>query len=756
VDYQLRPSQAAVVGYTGGKMGVSAVPGSGKTFTLSVLAARLVAETVADDQEVLIVTLVNSAVDHFKSRISALVRRRGLLAGYGYRVRTLHGLAHDIVRERPGLVGLAEDFAIIDEREAQAVLDDAVDVWLRAHPKAVERWLDLELNDNQAFRVRATYWPALAREVALAFVKRAKDLQVVPEQLAVRLAELASRPSAPDLALARMGAEIYANYQRALAYRGVVDFDDLIRLALEALRRDPEYLARLQARWPYILEDEAQDSSAIQEEILRALAGPDGNWVRVGDTNQAIYETFTTADPELLRRFVGREQGVASLELPESGRSQPAIIDLANHLIDWVQMGHPREEVRGALARPHIQPTAPGDPQPNPPARPSAARLVDHDYRPARELEVVADSLAHWLREQSKRPEAERETCAVLAPRNERGFELIELLKARGLQHYVVELLRSTSATRQTARAVCDVLRALAEPDSARKLAGAFRVWRRDHQEEQGNRVEALARQITGLARVEDYLWPRLDRDWLSEAAGELPPEDVAWLADFRDRAAAWQRASALPVDQLVLTVAQDLFSEPGELALAHKLAGLLRSTANAHPSYRLPELVEELGIIARNERRFLGFDQADTGFTPPRGKVTVATMHKAKGLEWDRVYLMSVNNYSFPSGLSHDTYFEEKWFVRDRLNLRAEALTQLQSLVGAQDAGPRYVEGEATQQARLDYVAERLRLLYVGITRAKRELVITWNTGRRRGERLQPAAPLIALQTWWSERQKE
>jgi DNA helicase-2/ATP-dependent DNA helicase PcrA len=54
--------------------------------------------------------------------------------------------------------------------------------------------------------------------------------------------------------------------------------------------------------------------------------------------------------------------------------------------------------------------------------------------------------------------------------------------------------------------------------------------------------------------------------------------------------------------------------------------------------------------------------------------------------------------------------------------------------------------EGQATRQARLDYVAERLRLLYVGITRAQSDLVITWNTGRRPSEKLQPSAPLVAL----------
>src|SRR5690606_25140800 len=126
------------------------------------------------------------------------------------------------------------------------------------------------------------------------------------------------------LFLAEMGCEIYADYQRALAYRGAVDFDDLIRLALQALRLDADYLERLRYHWPYILEDEAQDSSAAQEAILWLLAGEDGNWVRVGDPNQAIYETFTTASPKFLLAFLERP-GVARRELPNSGRSTASI-----------------------------------------------------------------------------------------------------------------------------------------------------------------------------------------------------------------------------------------------------------------------------------------------------------------------------------------------------------------------------------------------------------------------------------------------
>jgi len=143
-----------------------------------------------------------------------------------------------------------------------------------------------------------------------------------------------------------------------------------------------------------------------------------------------------------------------------------------------------------------------------------------------------------------------------------------------------------------------------------------------------------------------------------------------------------------------------------------------------------------------------------------------VATMHKAKGLEWDRVYLMSVNNYDFPSGQSHDSYIAERWFVRDGLNLEAEALAQLEALASIQypvssaepDVRDRLLveEGAATAQARLDYVAERLRLLYVGITRARRDLIMTWNTGRRRGKELQHATPFIALHDYWQQRGQE
>lgn len=748
----LRLKQQDITSYRRGWMGVSAVPGSGKTFTLAYLAAEIIKRgDVAEDQEVLIVTLVNSAVDNFTARIRQFLSQEQQLLPR-YRICTLHSLAHEIVRQRPALAGVENDFQIIDERAAEGIRRDVVRAWLNSHPDALERYLKPDLDEQSRRWVQTQKLPDLVNEIALAVIRTAKDHQMLPADLRRRLEGLPV-----PLPLAEMGCDLYDDYQRGLSYRNAVDFDDLIRLALGALQSDADYLARLRWQWPFILEDEAQDSSRLQEKILRLLSGPHGNWVRVGDPNQAIYETFTTANPRYLRDFLG-QPGVQVRELPNSGRSTISIIALANHLVEWTMGDHPTPEVKDALYEPPlIEPVPPDDPYPNPNDDPSGIHLSLRRFTAQEEVSVIADSLQRWL------PEHQDWTVAVLAPRNQRAFELADELRRRNIP-YEDSLLRASSATRLSAGLLGDLLRSLADPGSSSRLAAAYRAWRKAGRQDaqDADLVERAARLLNRLAQVEDFTWPQPERGWPDNS--DLADQDPALydeLLDFRRVAQRWQGAVQLPIDQLVLTLAQDLLDQPNELALAHKLALLLRQANQVNTSWRLPELSNELGVISRNERRFLGFSQADTGFDPyqHRGKVVVATLHKAKGLEWDRVYLMSVNNYDFPFGLEGDSYISEKWFVRDRLNLEAEALAQLQTILinpaelfTAVDLDTEpfswYQEGEATRQARLEYVRERLRLLYVGITRARQQLVVTWNTGR--DGNLKPAMPFAALEGWW------
>jgi DNA helicase-2/ATP-dependent DNA helicase PcrA len=372
----------------------------------------------------------------------------------------------------------------------------------------------------------------------------------------------------------------------------------------------------------------------------------------------------------------------------------------------------------------------------------------------------------------------QKPTIAILVPRNQRGIEVIEALKNKNVE--VIELISSTSNTRAAAGSLNYLLSYLADPQSARKLSKAYEVWRRDWREGMSLRAQvatlapgasageqsptgednanheeiasspkgmlsrsALLATTSDLIRrvheVEKFIAPNPAEDWLadlaeSEADAEATAEAViAELSEFRVNVKRWLNAVTLPIDQLVLTLAQDVFTEVSDLALAHKLALVLRKAADDHNEWRLPELTSELAVIAKNERRFIGFSEDDSGFDPERhrGKVVVTTMHKAKGLEWDRVYMMSVNNYDFPSNMPNDRFISEKWFVKQGLNLEAEALAQLTALESNSEYDV-YEEGKATFDARLGYVKERLRLFYVGITRAKKDLIVTWNTGRQ------------------------
>jgi len=768
-DFTPRPTQTDILHYRGGTLGISAVPGSGKTHILSALAVQIVASGVLSvDQEVLIVTLVNSAVDNFSNRIGSFIKQQGWIPHLGYRVRTLHGLAHDIVRENPALVGLENRFAIIDEREADFIRREAANAWLASNPDRLNELLDTNLDDSKRDWIRRDKLPDLVTSIAFAFIRSAKDNRQTPESLRTRL------DSSPvKLPLAEMGWDIFTNYQRALTYRGAVDFDDLIRLALDALEISPELLARMRNRFPFILEDEAQDSSYLQEQILGKLSR--GNWVRVGDPNQAIFETFTAAKPEYLLDFI--EQANLKKDLPVSGRSQPSIIALANSLIDWVMVDHPVPECCNALTTPYIHATEPDDPQPNPENNPAGITLVGKKFTPDEEVEAVVKSIEKWL------PDHQDKTVAILVPRNVRGVDVIDALKKRKVDY--VEYLASTSSTRAAAGALGNVAAYLAEPSSTKKLVNAYQVWRRAWRDEKSLReivmstqqfssdeeikssvdeLQSIKQQSIALLRkcseVESYLAPTPGRDWLENECPPMlePDETVAVineLQQFREITRRWQGSTLLPIDQMLLALAQDLFTEPADLALAYKLALVLRQAADDHPEWRLQELTAELGVVAKNERRFLGFSTDDSGFDPSRyrGKVVVSTMHKAKGLEWDRVYLMSVNNYDFPSGMQNDQYISEKWFARQGLNLEAEALAQLKNSLSS-DEFEWQSEGEATQRARIDYVRERLRLFYVAITRAKSELIITWNSGRN-GEQTQ-SIPFAALQAWWQSQPKE
>jgi DNA helicase-2/ATP-dependent DNA helicase PcrA len=117
-----------------------------------------------------------------------------------------------------------------------------------------------------------------------------------------------------------------------------------------------------------------------------------------------------------------------------------------------------------------------------------------------------------------------------------------------------------------------------------------YRVWKRDSRQNELEqaKVDQVVEMLRKIQHVEDYIWPLNDADWLENTGLSIDETEIyEQLVTFRQLIRRWQQAVLLPIDQVVLTVAQDLLTEPSELAIAHKLAVLLARAQDDHPDWR-------------------------------------------------------------------------------------------------------------------------------------------------------------------------
>lgn len=747
----LRPAQEEVLAYRGGRMAVSAVPGSGKTFTLSLLAARLIGDgrvDLAGGQQVLIVTFLNTSVDNFRAGIRSRLLGMGL-PDDGYDVRTLHSLSLEIVRWAGEAWG--DESIVLDDIQSRRALESSVDGWINDNLRMWELFLPESNREPNAKTI--SRWRDITTDMAAAFIRAAKNDRFSPDAImaAIRAQHDAAgdaegEPTVARSPLMHMLAGIYGRYQAALARQGGLDYDDLIWRATDLLDHRPDLVESLRHRWPFILEDEAQDSVPLQEVLLDQLIGPDGNWVRVGDPNQAITSTFTAAHPRFFSKFIDRPD-VTAKTLPNSGRSAPLIIGAANAMLNWTIDYHPVPEVRqDAFRRQNIVPTPPGDAQPNPPDSEADMRIRVFKHREDEELPTIAKQASDYARQ---RPD---HTIAILVPTHRMGYTIAQHLDKHKADYD--NLLRGSGREREVASAIHAVLSVLANPLDVKALQAAYDNLSglgvvKSIDEEDDSRFQALLRSI----KPESLLFPRGGESIANGLpTGVATEEDV----DRLEQLAVFLRDSfelrTLPVDDLTLALADMLFApRPGvaepegagqelNLAIAYQIATLLRQWREAQPDWRLPELVAQLQSVAAG-RRALNVVRDDSGYNPKPGRITLATQHSGKGLEWDAVFLVGIDGMWIPGSL--DAPFQG---VNDFLggDPNAEATAQLSYLMHG-EAGI-YPHRTATESAHIEVICERLRLLYVGVTRARRFLQISRSRSSRRQQSDQEGEPVTVV----------
>ncbi len=717
----LRAGQKPLANWRTGALAVSAVPGAGKSHSMAVAAALTIArEKLHGRKQLIIVTLTRSAAANIKIKIDRCLQELSL-PPVGYSVSTIHSLAWSIATRHPELSKLSTtDCTVIMPNSSHKLARTCVDRWL---PKNVDRYHQLlagesfDGEETERLRRQSVIRNDILPNLTLTAVREAKSSGLSPTDLAA-LAQ--QHPDHYDIL--GICAGLYQEYQDQLQAMNYLDHDEMIVGALRVLQ-DPVALKFWQQQVHAVFEDEAQDSSPLQEKLLGLLAtGNDpqdnrsiSNLIRVGDPNQSINSSYTPADPTYFRDFCSACAPSGNLaEMNQAGRSTRAIINSANFMLHWCN-NYLRPNLPAVAANnlatsetvfwpQNIQPVGLDDPQPNPNQIADGVEV----HRPLDIFQSVAqisDRIIQLFQQESPL------NIAILVRENRQAKFISDHLTAQFKTRPEIKIYAAGISDRssQIPSEMLRLLQFVVRPHSPDRLKDALNVLL-ERQLIEAQDTNALA------IFPERFLYPTITDPQLSATAIKAQ----TYCTDFI------RARLSLPYYQLISYLADRLEYQALELATADKLAERVAQQTFGNNS--LAQSIQTLQEIAQSENFANVDEEADDRFTAT-GQVTIMTMHKAKGLDWDVVFLPFLHKDSIPGSPWVPTGAK---FLGD-FNIGEVARAQIRAFAHQQTLPSAAV---AWQQANFLKQAESLRLLYVAMTRAKRllwmaaerEAPFTWN----------------------------
>jgi DNA helicase-2/ATP-dependent DNA helicase PcrA len=289
----LNDVQSAAVRHANGPCLIFAGAGSGKTRVLTHRIAYLLNEIDVSPDQILAVTFTNKAAGAMKSRLERMVgdQARDLWVG------TFHSMCVRMLRREGSRVGIASNFAIIDDADQRTVIREIL--------------TDLDYDERQ-----------LTPGACLAEISKAKNALIWPKEYR----------AANESFLGERFANVYTEYQRRLSESNSLDFDDLIVRTIDLFENDEKARTKWQNRFRYILVDEYQDVNFAQYKLISILGEKHRNITVVGDDDQSIY-SWRGSDYRMILRFEEDFPGAKVFTLEENYRSTQTILDAANALV---------------------------------------------------------------------------------------------------------------------------------------------------------------------------------------------------------------------------------------------------------------------------------------------------------------------------------------------------------------------------------------------------------------------------------------
>ena len=428
--------------------------------------------------------------------------------------------------------------------------------------------------------------------------------------------------------------KLYDGYDEMLEQTGKIDFDDMLVMCHELFTERKDILAAWQKKFKYILVDEFQDINLLQYQVVRMLALPENNLFIVGDDDQSIYR-FRGAKPEIMLGFEKDFPGTKRVLLGTNYRSTKEIVETSLRLIEHnkVRFEKKLEPFRGS-------------------GRPVDFRVFDN---PGHEMDTVAQSIRAY---------------------HDAGYQWSEIavlfrtgansgLMAERLMGYNIPFkLRDVIPNLYSHWIAKDLFAYMEIAAGSRKRSDFYRIMNRP------NRYfsrDAFDTPIVSFDRLKSFYQ---DRDWMEERICDLEA-DLRAMASLKPVAAVNYIRKAIGYDDYLRSYAEFRRMKPEELfETTDKLAESAAEFAT---------FVEWKEHAARYEEELKKQNQEEREETKDR--VTLSTMHSAKGLEYPVVFVVDANEGIVPhhkAGLPADIEEERRLFyvaltrAKDRLHVAA------------------------------------------------------------------------------------
>jgi DNA helicase-2/ATP-dependent DNA helicase PcrA len=684
----LTSEQRAIIDHPLEPVRVSAGAGTGKTTTIVLRLAALIEQGV-EPEAALGITFTNKAAEELADRLRQELPDLAA-EGRDVEVTTYHGFAYGLLQEFGALVGMERGADVIGPGFQRQLIEEGL----------VEgRYRALDLT-----------WTSGRVAEAATLTRQLGDNLLTTADLA------AAAPGSPDevwerrLELASV-ADAYAEAKHRV---GVVDYADLVRLAHRLVTEHPELAERIRGRYRAVLLDEYQDTDPAQRLLIAAIFGDGFPLTAVGDADQTIYEWRGAS----LQNFEGfpahfpTSEGAAAATLPltENRRSDRVILDLANRI---------RTEIHGPAGFEPLVPVA-------------DAELGTIEVAWLRTEADEADWIANRVL-QAREDGTPWSEIAALFRKNKHIGPVRDALLDAGVPVQVVSLGGLLDVPE-----VAELhawLRILHDPEDSAALAriligSSFRLGLGD--------LAPLARWTKAQRRRTDRddglrlaLIEAIDR--LDEVTGITPAATERlrrFHAVYSDLLVTAQGVSLVELSRQILSAIEawteiDAMEDHAALSARLNLYRFLDLTESWSPLEGRPSLGAFLGYLEllRDEATV---DELDTAGISTEEAVSLLTVHRAKGLEWDVVVLPAVTRGTFPSrSLGYDNPLDDPKYLPYELRIDADTLPDLSGTEKRKDRNE--ILSEYHQ-------AGEWRVAYVAVTRARHTLIATgsfWSDGK-------------------------